>query len=53
MNLDEMKAKRNEYDTKLTAAVAELERLRQVALRLQGARAALDELIAAEEAGEA
>lgn len=53
MNLDDMKAKREEYDGKLQTAVAEYERLRQAILRLQGARAALDEMIAAEEAGEA
>jgi len=53
MNLDDMKAKREEYDGKLQTAMAELERLRQVVLRLQGARAALDEMIAAEEAEEA
>lgn len=53
MNLDEMKVKRDEYDAKLREALTELERVRQVALRLQGARAALDEMIAAEEAEEA
>jgi len=49
MDLDDMKAKRTEYDEKLQEAVAEFQRLKDVILRLQGARAALDDMIAAEE----